>query len=113
MARFALNTKIDQLEQEADQMRQKLQELEGKISKMKEKKLPDCFNRSHAIAVLENRPFPGRYNEDLDSAFAWDDTPQGHDHWRDIAEGHAQLTDADKIQIQQWIITSFIEEFGT
>lgn len=113
MSRFTLNTKIDQLEKEADQMRQRLQELESKISLMKERKLPEYFDRSQAIAFLENQPFRGRYSEELDRAFTWDDTPQGHDHWREIAEGHAQLTDSDKIQIQDWIITSYIDEFGT
>lgn len=113
MSRFTLNTKIDQLEKEADQMRQRLQELESKIPKLKERKFPDWFNRVHAIAFLENQPFQGFYNEELVLAFTWDDTPQGHDYWSDIAKGDAQLTDADKIQIQEWIITSFIDEFGT
>lgn len=106
------NEKIEKLEQEADQMRQKLQELESKISKLKERTLPDCFNRVHAITFLENQPFQGLYNEELDLAFTWDDTPQGHDYWKAIADGDAELTDADKVQIQQWVIDSFIDEFG-
>jgi hypothetical protein len=74
--------------------------------------LPCAFEREAAIDFLK------KPNEDnLDDAFFWNTTPQGHDYWRDLSEDlrrgvKGPVPIEAKFQIQAWVIQSYIEEYG-
>jgi hypothetical protein len=74
--------------------------------------LPRAFEREAAIDFLKK---PNEHN--LDDAFVWNSTPQGHGYWQDMSldlrrvEAWPVPIEA-KLQIQAWIIQSYIEEYG-
>lgn len=39
----------------------------------------------------------------LESAFAWVNSPQGHDYWSDVANGRKPFTEGDKKILESWI----------
>jgi len=41
--------------------------------------------------------------EDLDNAFTWSHTPQGHHYWKATCYGEKPLTKADKELLQSWV----------
>ena len=41
--------------------------------------------------------------EDLDDAFTWGHTPQGHHYWKATCYGEKPLTKADKELLQSWV----------
>lgn len=99
-----------------DALREKIRELQDAINQLEaaenpDKALPRVFRREHALKFLEN---PNA--DSLDIAFSWGDTPQGEDYWGDI---HDSLNDPPEVipneaimQVQKWVITSYVTEFG-
>ena len=93
----------------SEELELQVKELQKEIEKLKRQEdgVPKEFQRHVAIFYLKNRDF-----DDLGGAFLWEDTAQGENHWEDICDGLTQLSDADIIQIQEWIIRSYAQEFG-
>jgi hypothetical protein len=90
-----------------------IKELQEEVNRLKreekENKLPDCFNRKSVLSILND---PERNVYLLESAFEWKDTPQGDSYWIEIYDGNEYLTSGDIIQLQQWVILSYQQEFG-
>jgi hypothetical protein len=94
-----LETKVKELQAEIERLKQEEQE----------EKLPNGFNRVNALKFLKT--YSGH---DLQRAFYWEDTPQGDDYWFNIydsLENNSKYVVPDKaiIQIQKWVILSFLE----
>ena len=85
-----------------------VKELQKEIERLKRQEggIPNRFDRECALRYLENRKVV-----DLGGAFEWEDTAQGAGYWGEIYDGGI-LCEADIIQIQEWIIRSYVEEFG-
>jgi len=71
--------------------------------------LPDEFVRCAALSFLCKPSY-----DTLDQAFIWSDTPQGHAYWQLIAYncGDQAVPDAAKLQIQEWVIRSYRNQYG-
>jgi hypothetical protein len=91
----------------------KVKELQAEIERLKqeekEDKLPEGFDRDYALKFLKNYSC-----YDLERAFYWSYTPQGDDYWRNIhhpLENNPKYGVPDEviIQIQKWVILSFLE----
>lgn len=100
-----------------DALREKIRELQDAINQLEaaenpDKALPRVFRREHALKILE------KPNADsLDIAFSWESTPQGEDYWSDIYESlnddpPERIPDEAIMQVQKWVITSYVTEFG-
>jgi hypothetical protein len=89
-----------------------LAELKAEAEAETYSELPRAFEREAAIDFLK------KPNEDnLDNAFVWNSTPQGHDYWGDLSEDLRRVVNwpvpiEAKLQIQAWVIQSYIEEYG-
>lgn len=95
---------LRELEAKAAEMRKALDDVNKQINSFKQ--LPEGFNRDAAIDSLKNPSW-----DNIDLAFIWNSTAQGHDHWEDIASV-GEMTLEDRCQIQEWIIMSYKQEFG-
>ncbi len=93
----------------SEELELQVKKLQKEIERLKrqEEGVPEMFERSSAIRYLEDRDV-----EDLGVAFEWEGTTQGEKYWSDIYENQSQLSDADIIQIQEWIIRSYAQDFG-
>lgn len=98
------------------QLEQKIKELQAEFDQLKAKekksKLPKNFNRQAVLDFLDNP-----YYYSLDSAFSWDDTPQGVDYWNDIHWDSGEVEDYKipnkaKIQLLKWAVESYREQYG-
>jgi hypothetical protein len=85
-----------------------VKELQKEIERLKrqEEGIPIRFDRECALRYLESRK-----DVDLGGAFDWEDTAQGQGYWGEIYDGGI-LSETDIIQIQGWIIRSYVQEFG-
>lgn len=84
-----------------------VKELQKEIEMLKrQEEIPTRFDRKLALRYLESRKVV-----DLVGAFDWEDTDQGVEYWGEIYVGGI-LSEADIIQIQEWIIRSYVQEFG-
>jgi len=85
-----------------------VKELQKEIEMLKrqEESVPNKFDRECALRYLGSRKAV-----DLGGAFEWEDTAQGQGYWEEIYDGGI-LCEADIIQIQEWIIRSYVQEFG-
>lgn len=100
-----------------DALKEKVKELQYAIDQLEsaenpDKALPGNFNREHALEFLENPD-----SDSLDVAFTWADTPQGETYWVCIRESllddpSAKIPDEAIMQVQKWVITSYVTEFG-
>ena len=93
----------------SEELELQVKELQKEIEKLKRQEdgVPKEFQRHVAIFYLKNRDV-----DDLGGAFLWEDTAQGEEHWGNIYEGDALLSKDDIIQIQEWIIRSYVQDFG-
>ena len=91
--------------QELELQVKKLQK-EIEILKQQEESVPNGFDRECALQYLESRDVTH-----LGGAFEWEDTAQGRGYWEQIYDGGI-LCEADIIQIQEWVIRSYVQEFG-
>lgn len=97
----------------------KYQELENRIAELqkevdrlkkeeKENELPENFNREYTLKLLN-----GEVNySNVNLAFIWKNTPQGHEYWHKLAFGEGEMSDQDIIQLQYWVIRSYRNEHG-
>lgn len=100
-----------------DALREKVREFQDAINQLEaaenpDKSLPRIFRREYALKFLEN---PNSYS--LDLAFSWESTPQGEDYWGDIHDSlnddpPERIPDEAIMQVQKWVITSYMTEFG-
>lgn len=98
-------------------LREKIKELQDALNQLEaaenpDKALPRIFRREHALKFLEN---PN--SDSLDLAFSWESTPQGEDYWGDIHDSldddpPERVPDEAIMQVQRWVITSYVTEFG-
>jgi predicted nuclease with TOPRIM domain len=96
-----LETKVKELQEEIERLKQEEEEQEDK--------LPEGFDRDYALNFLKNYSC---FN--LQMSFVWSKTPPGEDYWKNI---YKSLKDNPKyvvpdeviIQIQKWVILSFLE----
>lgn len=94
-----LENKVKELQEEIERLKQE----------EKEDKLPTDFKRDYALEFLKTN---SSYN--LLRAFYWSNTPQGADYWRNIDKSLKDnpkyvVPDEAIIQIQKWVILSFLE----
>jgi hypothetical protein len=111
-----MSTRYEELEQQIQTLQEehqkRVQELQEQVELLKkeeqESKLPEDFNREHAISYLNE---PNR--SVLDWVFKWRSTPQGYHYWCSIAllEPHEVPNEAI-IQLQKWVIQSYQEQYG-
>jgi hypothetical protein len=97
--------KYEQLENQIAELKKEVERLKNEEKKEEEKdKLPLNFGRKDVIGFLN-----GKHNR-LQTAFTWNSTPQGHEHWKYIYMGMNPLTNEDIIQLQKWVILSYQQE---
>lgn len=104
-----IKQEIRDLQERLDALNKLLAEKEAKT------KLPNMFDRRAALEFLEA---PDVHN--IDQAFIWSGTPQGHDYWEDIQdeihdhviEGPEDLDSKVVIAVQRWVIQSYKEQYG-
>jgi hypothetical protein len=92
-----------------EKLEQKIKELQDEVNRLKREekmnKIPNDFDRNNAIKYLNTR------NQfALTDAFDWESTVKGYRYWEEVCGGE-DLCDEDIIQIQKWIIQSFIKEY--
>jgi hypothetical protein len=98
------------------QLEQKIQELQAEVDRLKAQekkdKLPENFDRQDVFDFLND---PEHYS--LESAFDWDNTPQGCAYWNDIEcdsgeKENYKVPDEAIIQLQKWVILSYQQQYG-
>lgn len=90
------------------QLENKIKELQAEVERLKkEEKLPRLFDRELVMNFIQN---PNEYC--LKEAFVWDDTPQGVAFWEKVNESESVISDEALIQLQEWVIQSYHEDFG-
>lgn len=104
------------VEQEIRDLQERLDALNKLLAEKKTKdKLPESFDRRAALEFLEAPDV-----DNIDQAFIWCGTPQGHDYWEDIQgciedcdiEGPEDLDPKVVIAVQRWVIQSYKEQYG-
>jgi molecular chaperone GrpE (heat shock protein) len=91
------------------ELENKVKEIQAEIDRLKkeeekENELPRDFKLNHALRFLKSFS-----TNNLESAFEWFHTPQGHDYWFDIyknlnIDDEHVVPDKAIIQIQKWVI---------
>lgn len=100
-----MTTRYQELENQVKEIQKEIDRLK---KEEQESKLPEDFSRERIISYL-NKP----NRSDLDCAFTWSTTPQGHDYWRSIAKLEPHKVPAFVIiQLQKWVIQSYQEQYG-
>lgn len=104
------------IQQEIRDLQERLDALNKLLAERETKNiLPTGFNRHAALEFLEAPDV-----DNLDQAFVWGSTPQGHNYWagirdcmkdRDI-EGSEDLSFEVVIAVQRWVIQSYKEQYG-
>jgi len=110
-----LKTKVN-IQQEIRGLQERLDALNKLLAEKEAKdKLPELFDRRAALDFLEA---PDADN--LDQAFRWISTPQGHDYWENVRnciedgdiEGSEDLDFEVVIAVQRWVIQSYKWQYG-
>ena len=114
-----MSTRYQELEQQIktlqEEHQKQVQKLQVQVERLKkeeqESKLPEEFNRGCVINFLKN---PNR--DDLDCAFKWRLTPQGHDYWcyiyHCLCNPRYKVPEKAIIQLQKWVIQSYQKQYG-
>lgn len=102
-----LGLSIKRMQKELTKLQDKLEQL-SKAEK-EETALPEEFEREHVLEFLRNPNY-----DSLNKGFRWISTPQGLDHWREVADDSDRdgfgLELEDRVQLQEWVIASFLQE---
>ena len=111
-----MSTRYQELEQQIktlqEEHQKQVQKLQAQVERLKKEeqdsKLPECFNREPVISYLNKQNYTN-----LNCAFIWSSTPQGHDYWCSISrlEPH-KVPDEAIIQLQKWVIQSYQQQYG-
>jgi hypothetical protein len=98
-------TKYEQLEQQIKELQNEVDRLKKEEEEEKKNKLPKNFNRKAALHCIKTQ-----YRHHL-AFLDWRSTPQGLDYWSDIYHNRAPFTNAAIMQLQEWVIMSYQQEF--
>ena len=97
--------KYEQLEQQIKDIQNEVDRLKKEEEEEEKNKLPKNFNRERALRCIKTQ-------NRLDLAFLdWRSTPQGIDYWADIYHNRAPFTNAAIMQLQEWVIMSYQQEY--
>lgn len=104
-----LQTEIKELKALREKEDAKIKELQNEVDRLKKEeeknKLPKGFDRKRALHCIKTQ-----YRHDL-AFLDWRSTPQGLDYWADIYHNRAPFTNAAIMQLQEWVIMSYQQEF--
>lgn len=96
-----------------EELENKVKELQEEIERLKKKEqnsfIPEGFDLKLVLKILNGTEPLSR----LYSAFEFNSTEQGYEYWAAIAECFNQLYDCDIIQLQEWVIRSYQQEFDS
>lgn len=103
-----MTTRYQELENQVKEIQKEIDRLK---KEERESKLPEDFNRGRVINFLKN---PNKH--DLKCAFIWRPTPQGHDYWfyiyNCLCHSRYKVPKKAIIQLQNWVIQSYQEQYG-
>lgn len=106
-----LNPKPMKKCEQVEQLEQQIKELQNEVDRLKKEeeeeknKVLKNFNRKKALRCIKTRNRLGL------TFFEWPSTPQGVDYWMDIYQGLTPFTNEAIMQLQEWVIMSYQQEF--
>lgn len=98
-----------------EKLEQQILEIQAEVDRLKNEekknKIPVAFNILAVKHVIDNWELNKKITfASIDQMFAWIDTPQEHDYWRDIADGDRTLSESDILYLQKLVILHYEQE---